>query len=135
MCINSIKGRFTTDRSGKCFISTNICTSRKNILFCFSFSIVNDVLACWTLHQHHCTYLTGPSNKIFVRILLAFNSCYVILIEWTFYYFVMCKCMSTTVYVNGTVQFTFLLVMRLNTVIVTSCDSLIVILAPQFFHH
>ena len=43
---------------------------------------------------------------------------YVILIEWTFYYFVICKCMSTIVRVNGTVQFTFFLVMRLNITIV-----------------
>ena len=36
----------------------------------------------------------------------------------------MCKnCMTTTVCVNSTVQFTFFLVMRLN--IVTSCDSLV----------
>ena len=54
--------------------------------------------------QSHCTYSTGPINKIFVRILFAFNSCCVIFIEWNFYYFVMCKCMSTTVRVNGTVQ-------------------------------
>ena len=40
----------------------------------------------------------------------------------------MCKCMSTTVRVNGTAQFTFFLIMRLNIAIVTSCDSLIVIL-------
>ena len=31
--------------------------------------------------------------------------------------------MSTTVRVNGTVQFTFFLVMTLNITIVTSCDS------------
>ena len=37
-----------------------------------------------------------PSNKIFVRILFAFNSCNVILIEWAFY-FVMCKSMCTTI--------------------------------------
>ena len=35
--------------------------------------------------------------------------------------------MSTTICVNGTVQFTFFLVMRLNITIVTSCDSLILI--------
>ena len=77
-----------------------------------------------------CTYSTGPSNKIFVRILFAFNSCSVIPIEWTSYYFVMCKCISTTVCVKSTVQFTFFLVMRLNITIVTSCDLLIVILVP-----
>ena len=82
------------------------------------------------LHRHYCNYSTGPSNKIFVRILFAFNSCYVILTKWTFYYFVKCKRMDTTVRVNGTVQFTFFLVMRLDITVVTSCDSLIAILAP-----
>ena len=75
-------------------------------------------------HQHHCTYSTCPSNKIFVRLLFAFKSCYVIRIEWTFYYFVMCQCMSITIRVNGTVQFTFFLVMKLNITIATSCDYL-----------
>ena len=73
---------------------------------------------------NHCTYSTGPSNKIFVKILFAFSSCHVILVEWTFYYF------ATTVHVKGTVQFTFFFVMRLNITIPTSCDSLIVILVP-----
>ena len=41
----------------------------------------------WTLHRHHCTYSTGPSNKIFVRILFVFNSCYIIPIEWAFLLF------------------------------------------------
>ena len=45
------------------------------------------------------------------------------------------KCMSTTVHVNLTLQFTFFLNMRLNITIVMSCDSLIVILVTQFFHH
>ena len=45
-----------------------------------------------------------------------------------FYYLVMCKCMSTTVHGNGTVQFSFF-IMRLNITIITSCDSLIIILA------
>ena len=40
----------------------------------------------------------------------------------------MCKCMIITVRVNGTVQFTFFLVVRLNITISTSCDSLIVII-------
>ena len=44
--------------------------------------------------------------------------------------FIMCMCMSTTVNVNDTVQFTFFLVMRLNITIVTSCDSLIATFAP-----
>ena len=38
--------------------------------------------------------------------------------------------MSTTVHVNGTGQFTFFLVVILNITIVTSCDSLTVILVP-----
>ena len=62
-----------------------------------------------------------------------FNSCYVILIEWTFYYFVMCNCMSLTDCVNDNVQFTFFLVMRLNITIAKSCDSFIVILCTLFF--
>ena len=48
-----------------------------------------------------------------------------------FYYLVMCKCMSTTVRVNGTVQFTFFLIMRLNVTIVSSCALLTVILLPN----
>ena len=36
--------------------------------------------------------------------------------------------MSTTVRDNGTVQFTFFFIMGLNFTIITSCDSLIVIL-------
>ena len=91
---------------------------------------------CW-----HClTYSIGPNNKIIVRILFAFNSCYVMLIEWTFYYFfiwffALCKCMSIPVHVNGTVQFILVLIVRLNNTIVTSCDSLIVILEPKSFHY
>ena len=45
----------------------------------------------------------------------------------------MCKCMSTTVRGNGAVQFTFFFIMRLNITIITSCDSLIVILVTYFF--
>ena len=45
----------------------------------------------------------------------------------------MCKCMSTTVRVNGTVQFTFYLIVRMNITIITSCDSLIAILVTYFF--
>ena len=41
--------------------------------------------------------------------------------------------MSTTARVNGTVRFTFFLVMRLNITIVISCDSFIVIIELQFF--
>ena len=40
------------------------------------------------------------------------------------------KCMSTIVHDNGAVQTTFFLVMRLKTTIVSSSDSLIVILVP-----
>ena len=44
ICINSTKDRFTVDKSGKC--SRIISISRKDILFCFSRSIVNDMLVC-----------------------------------------------------------------------------------------
>ena len=81
-----------------------------------------------TLYRHHCTISIGPSNKIFVRILFAFNGCRVILIEWTFDYFPMCNYMSTTVCVKVTVRLTFFFVMRLNSTIAMSCVSLIVIL-------
>ena len=74
------------------------------------------------------TYLTGHSNKTFVRILFVFSSSYVILTEWTFYYLVMCTFMSTTVPVNVTVQFTFFLIIKLNITIVTSCNLIIAIL-------
>ena len=40
--------------------------------------------------------------------------------------------MSTTVRGNGTIQFTFFFIMRLNITIITSCDSLIVILVTYF---
>ena len=40
--------------------------------------------------------------------------------------------MSTTVRGNGTAQFTFFFIMRLNITIITSCDSLIVILVTYF---
>ena len=41
--------------------------------------------------------------------------------------------MRSTVHVNGTVQLTFFLVMRLKITIATSCYSLTVILIPQLF--
>ena len=37
------------------------------------------------------TYSAGPSNLIFVRVLFVFYSCYIILIEWTFYRFAIYK--------------------------------------------
>ena len=40
-------------------------------------------------NQHHFTYSIGASNEFFVRPWFAFNSCYIILIEWIFYCFVM----------------------------------------------
>ena len=45
MCINPTKGRFMVERSDV-LSSQIICTSRADILFCFSFSFVNDILAC-----------------------------------------------------------------------------------------
>ena len=41
--------------------------------------------------------------------------------------------MSTTVRVNAAVQFTFFVIMGLNITIITSCDSLIVILVTYIF--
>ena len=77
------------------------------------------------------TYLTGHSNKIFVRILFAFNSCYVILIEWTFYCFVM----STTVCVNSNVQITFFLVIRLNKLSFAYCNTCNLLFSPLKFQN
>ena len=51
-------------------------------------------------------------------------------VKWAFYDFVKSQCMSTPVHVNGTVQFTFFLVMKLNINIVASCDELTVVLVP-----
>ena len=50
------------------------------------------------------------------------------------YYYVMCQCMSTFVHVDVTVQFTFFLVTKLNITIITSWDSLMIILVPQFLN-
>ena len=66
------------------------------------------------LHRHHCTYSTEPSNKIFVRILFVLIVATLFLLNGFFYYLVMCKCTRTTVRVNGTVQFTFFLIMRFS---------------------
>ena len=48
--------------------------------------------------SHNCTSPTGPSNKIFIRILFTFRSCFVMLV----------------LFINCTVQFDFFLVARLN---------------------
>ena len=45
----------------------------------------------------------------------------------------MCKRMNTTICFNGTVQFTFFLVIRLNITIVSSYDSFIVVFVTSFF--
>ena len=52
---------------------------------------------------------TGPSIKIFVRILFAFRFATLFLLNDLFCYLVMCKFMCTTVRVNGTVQIYFIL--------------------------
>ena len=57
-----------------------------------------------------------------------FTSYYVIQIEWAFYYFAV-FCQMYKHHVNGTVQFIFFLVMRLNITIAMSCGSFVVILA------
>ena len=96
---------------------------------------IGTVVLSALLHRHCCIigivtsalmYLTGASSEIFVRILFIFNSCCVVLIEWTFNYFIICKCMSSNVRHNVTVQFTFFLIMILNITNVTNCDSLII---------
>ena len=79
--------------------------------------------------RHHCTYSTDPSNKIFVRDLFVLIVVMLFLLNRHFYYLFMCKCKGTTVRVNSTVQLTFFLIMRFNITIITSCDSLNVILA------
>ena len=86
-------------------------------------------------NRHHCTFSACHSNKTFVRFLFAFDSCYYVLSEWNFRYFFMYKCISTIACVNDTVQFTFFLVMRLNSAIVMSCDLLVVILVPFLTLH
>ena len=71
------------------------------------------------------------SNKIFLRILFVLIVATLYLFNGLFCYFhylVICKCMSTTVHFNDTVQFTFFLVMILNITIIRNCNSLIVIL-------
>ena len=56
MCINSTKGRFTVDR--------RICTLRKDILFCFSLSVVNDKSACLPFRESQKTSKCfGEVNK------------------------------------------------------------------------
>ena len=54
-------------------------------------------------------YSTGPSNEIFLRVSFVLIVAMLFLLNGLFYYLVMCKCMITTVCVNGTVQFTFFL--------------------------
>ena len=58
-----------------------------------------------TLHYHDFTYWTTRNNNLVFRILFTFNSCYVTLTEGIFNYIVICKYMSTTVRVNGSVCF------------------------------
>lgn len=82
-------------------------------------------------------------NIILVSLCLFdnFDSFYIVLIKCTFYYFVICKCMSTTFCDNGTFQFFFVFVwswdltillsrvaMRLIINIVTRWDSIMAIL-------
>ena len=57
---------------------------------------------------------TGRGNKIFVRISFFVIVATLFLLHEPFYYLVTCKCMSTTVRVKGTVQFTFFLIMTLK---------------------
>ena len=61
------------------------------------------------MHRYHCTYSTGPSNKVFVRIFFVLIVAMSFLLNGIFYYLAMCKCVSTTARVNGTFQFSFFL--------------------------
>ena len=74
------------------------------------------------IHQDHFTCSADPSHMIFVRILVAFSSCYVVLTELIFYYFVKCKCMSIS-----DVNDTFFFAMKLNIIVLTCWDSLFII--------
>ena len=132
--------KFHRNRRSQIFVFKVVDWFREHIvllLLGLSIRMKENHLWIGTSHRHQCTYSTDRSNKIFVRIsfLFIFNSCFVILIERTFYYFVNCKHMSTTLRNNGIVQFTFFLFMRVNMAIVASYDSLIVILVLRFFDH
>ena len=125
---NSGAHTFTCDKIIECpFNNINVATIK-----CKYNSNKDLITRVYQLDTSTPLYLFITSNKIFVRILFALNSCYVLLVEWIFYYFVMCKCMRTTVCINGTVQHISFLVMRLSITITTSCDPgvVIVILAP-----
>ena len=89
-----------------------------------------------TLHRLNCIYSTGPSNKILIITLFALNSCYVILIEWTYLLF------SHMSYVRAPL-FTLMVLFNLlsfwswNWTLPLSrvvCDSFNVILVPLFLH-
>ena len=65
-------------------------------------------------------------------LVVVFNSCCIIVIEWSLYYFAIYKCINTNVSQNGTVHFTVFLAMRLNIIIVTSDVLFIAILVTCF---
>ena len=51
------------DRSGKCFILTNLYIKKK-IQFCFSLSIVNDMVACQPFRKvRKASKCSGEVNK------------------------------------------------------------------------
>ena len=83
--------------------------------------------------EHNIDTIVPIWHVLLIRPLLEF---YLLLIVATLLllnelcYFVMGEYMTTIVRVNGTVQFTFVLVMRLSITIVMSCDSLFVIAVP-----
>ena len=82
--------------------------------------------------EHHIGTIVPIRQALVMRPLISFYLFLIVaplfLLNGLFHYLVMCKCMSTTVGVNGTVHFNYFLVMRLNITIVTSCDLLTVIL-------
>ena len=75
------------------------CESKKFLLeFKESQLLMGDKhLRIGTLYRHHYIYSTGPSNKMFARILFVLLAATLFLLNGLFYYLVMCKFMSTTI--------------------------------------
>lgn len=61
--------------------------------------LINHLLIA-ALYQHNCNCLAGPSNTLIVRTLFVLNSCYIILIEWGYNYFVIYKCTNIIVVIK-----------------------------------
>ena len=102
---------------------TKLNNSLKSVLNCCKVQIVNKIRFLNNFH------FKNQIPKHLVRILFALIVAPLFLFNGLFYYyFVICKCMTTTVPANGTVQFTFFFVIRFCITVATSCDSFILIL-------